>query len=223
MIILKNITRKYGNGEGATLALDGVSLEIQDDDYISIMGPSGSGKSTLLHIIGAMDHSSSGSYYYDDVDVMSLNHRELNRFRKDHVSFVFQQFALMQDHTVYENTEIPLIARNIPKRKRRSIVMENLEKLGIAGLAGKYPANISGGEQQRCAVARALVADTDLLLLDEPTGSLDSKTSTELMDILDSVREKGRTIILVTHDDRIAARADKTVFIEDGRITDRQC
>lgn len=176
MIRLNNVTKIYETQGIKTNALNGISLEIEDGEMIAVMGPSGSGKSTLLNIIGCMDTLTSGKYEYNECEVSALKQGQLNAFRKKHVSFVFQNFALMKDYTVYENVELPLLPRNISKKERKKIVNEKLELMGISELAKKFPTQISGGQQQRCAIARALVAENDIILADEPTGALDSKT-----------------------------------------------
>lgn len=218
MIKLEQICKVYSNGECSVDALKGINLNIEQGDYIAIMGRSGSGKSTLLNIIGGMDTLTTGEYYYEDIAVHALKQGDLHRFRKEHVSFIFQQFALMNHYTVYENVQIPLLAKGYHKKKRREIVMEKLELLGIADLEKKLPIHISGGQQQRCAIARALAADNELILADEPTGALDKKTSMEIMDILDTIHKEGKTIIVITHDPEVAARADAIIHIEDGVI-----
>lgn len=200
------------------MALDGVSLNIQKGDFISIVGTSGSGKSTLLHILGAMDSLTSGEYYYEHEAIHSKKSNGLHKFRKEHISFVFQNFALMDHYTIYENVELPLRAKNISKKERKKIVMEQLEKVGIKDLAEKLPRHLSGGQQQRCAIARALASGNELILADEPTGALDTKNSHEIMNILKELNKMGKTIILVTHDPNIAKETKKIIQMEDGKI-----
>lgn len=218
MIQLKNVTKVYETGGVKTPALNGISLDIKDGEYISIMGTSGSGKSTLLNILGGMDTLTTGEYYYNDIAVHKLKGNALHNFRKENVSFIFQQFALMKHYTVFENVEIPLIAKGLPKKQRKEIVMEKLKAMGIADLAKKLPANISGGQQQRCAIARALASDRDMILADEPTGALDKKTGVEIMETLRSVNDIGKTLIVITHDEKIADMGDRILNIEDGRL-----
>lgn len=220
MIQLNNVTKEYkidGTSKG-TMALDGVSLNIQKGDFISIVGTSGSGKSTLLHILGAMDSLTSGEYYYEHEAIHSKKSNGLHKFRKEHISFVFQNFALMDHYTIYENVELPLRAKNISKKERKKIVMEQLEKVGIKDLAEKLPRHLSGGQQQRCAIARALASGNELILADEPTGALDTKNSHEIMNILKELNKMGKTIILVTHDPNIAKETKKIIQMEDGKI-----
>lgn len=218
MIKLENITKVYESQGVKTNALNGVCLEIEAGEMIAIMGPSGSGKSTLLNIIGGMDSLTSGKYEYNGCEVSALNAIRLNTFRKEHISFVFQNFALMKDYTVYENVELPLLTRNVAKKERKRIVNEKLELMGISELAKKFPTQISGGQQQRCAIARALAAGNDMILADEPTGALDSKTGDEIMEVLKQVNEMGKTVIIITHDRKVAKKCNRIIEIEDGKI-----
>lgn len=221
MIELKNIKKDYSSGKVVTIALKNVNLRIEDGEYVAVMGASGSGKSTLLNILGGLDKISQGTYFYNDINVGAMNNKELNRFRKEHISFIFQNYALMNFYTVYENTEVPLIARGIRKKERKSMVEKALTDVGIIDLAKKTPSEISGGEKQRCAIARALVSDNDIILADEPTGSLDKTNGKNIMDIFDKLKEQHKTIILVTHDEFISEYADRIVRIEDGEITEK--
>lgn len=218
MIILKNINKTYGSGENATHALRDVSLEIAEGEMIAIMGTSGSGKSTLLNILGCMDQFDSGEYLYRDMEVHKLSNQQLHQFRKAHVGFVFQHFALMNQYTVYENVELPLSIQNIPKKERKERVYEALTRMGIRELARKMPAKISGGQQQRCAIARALASGNELILADEPTGALDINTGNEIMNILEDLNKQGKTIVIVTHNPEIAARTQRVLHMEDGKI-----
>ena len=218
MIILENIIKDYSNKEQVTHALRGIDVTIQDGEFVAIVGTSGSGKSTLLNIIGAMDHATSGKYIFDGKEITSCNLKELHKFRKENISFVFQNFALMDKYTVYENVEMPLIARHI--RHRKSIVMDYLERMGIAELKNKIPSHLSGGQQQRCAIARAMAADTPVLLADEPTGALDQNTGNEIMKCFEEINKNGKTVILITHDINIANRCKRVIHIEDGKIID---
>lgn len=218
MMKLNQVSKTYYNGDCPTHALRGIDLQIEQGEYIAIMGTSGSGKSTLLNIIGGMDNLTEGEYYYNDIAVHELKNHALHLFRKEHVSFIFQQFALMNQYTVFENVQVPLLAKGYSKRDRKRIVMEKLELLGIADLAKKRPIHISGGQQQRCAIARALASDNELVLADEPTGALDKNTSMEIMDIIGSINKQGKTVILITHDSDVAAMANRVVHLEDGQI-----
>lgn len=218
MITLEHITKTYGKGESATTALRDVSLAIEEGEMLAIMGTSGSGKSTLLNMIGCMDRFDDGEYYFEKEAVHKLSGRRLHQFRKQHIGFVFQQFALMNQYTVYENVELPLCIQNLPRKERKKRVMQALEQMGIANLAKKMPTKISGGQQQRCAIARALASQNEVILADEPTGALDKNTSKEIMDILQDLNEQGKTIIVVTHDSAVAERTKRIVCMEDGRI-----
>ncbi len=218
MIHLQNIGKIYKKSGIETVALKDVTLEIERGEMLAIMGTSGSGKSTLLNIIGGMDSPTSGTYMYNDTEVSALKPAGLHKFRKEHVGFIFQNFELMPQYTVYENVEMPLLVRGVKDKKKR--VMDVLEKVGLAEMHKKKAAQLSGGQQQRCAIARALAMETDLILADEPTGALDSKTSGEIMNLLESIHDENHTILIVTHDERVAARAGKIIRIEDGVIAE---
>lgn len=218
MIKLEKITKEYNNGKNSTQALRGIDLTIEKGSFNAIVGTSGSGKSTLLNIIGGMDSVTTGDYYFNDELVSEYSFAKLHKFRKENISFVFQNFALMNKYTVYENVEMPLVARRMKNRKK--IVMDALDKMGIADMAKKYPTQLSGGQQQRCAIARALVSDTSILLADEPTGALDQNTSKEIMECFKNVHSMGKTIILITHDMNVAEQCGRIIRIEDGIIVD---
>ncbi len=218
MIKVKNLKKDY-NAEGVTTnALKNVNLEINKGEFVAVMGASGSGKSTLLNILGGMDKLTSGEYYFNDKPVHEMSRHELNLFRREYVDFVFQNASLMQYYSVAENIEMPMLSMNIPKKIRKKKVLEKMEAVGIAKLAKKLPVHLSGGEQTRVAIARALVGEKELLLADEPTGSLDQKTGTEIMNLFTEVHKKGKTIVLITHDINVAAYADRTIYISDGEI-----
>ncbi len=218
MIKLIHVKKDYTEGGVITNALKDINLEVKDGEFVAIMGASGSGKSTLLHILGGMDKLTSGEYYYNDEAVHDMSMGRLNIFRRDHVSFVFQNAALMKYYTVAENIEMPLLSMNVGKKERKKIIEEKMEAVGIAHLAKKLPIHISGGEQTRTAIARALAGDNELLLADEPTGALDQTTGNEIMEVFKKVHEMGKTIILITHDPNVAAYADRIIRIEDGKI-----
>ena len=219
MIELQNINKTYGKGESATTALTDVNLKIEEGDFWAIMGPSGSGKSTLLNILGCMDVATSGKYMLKGEDISRSTPGRLSRIRNQTVSFIFQQFALLQDYTVFDNIELPLFCQKISKRERRERILYYMKRLGIENLAKKKPTQISGGQQQRVAVARALVTKADIILADEPTGALDQKTGKELMEMLQEINEEGKTIVLVTHDETVASVAGKRLYIQDGTAT----
>lgn len=218
MIELKNVVKVYNADDTSVKALDNISIKIDDGEYIAVMGRSGSGKSTLLNIIGGMEKVTSGQYFCNEKEISSLTIKELDLFRKNNISFIFQNYFLINSYTVSENIEVPLIAKGIPAKKRKNIVDEMMKKTVISDIAKKYPNHISGGQMQRCAIARALASDNSIILADEPTGALDAKTGQEIMELLNNIKTKGKTIILVTHDENIASYADRIVRIENGKI-----
>ena len=192
MIKLNHVNKIFSADKVETKALEDINLEIEKGDFIGVIGTSGSGKTTLLNILGAMLRPSSGEYFFNDIEVTKLNKNQLNQFRKEHISFVFQHFELMEHYTVFENVEMPLLARN--ERHNKAKVMKYLELLHIEDLAKRKPNNLSGGQKQRCAIARALVTETDILLADEPTGALDSKTTQDILNIFESIHDLGRPL-----------------------------
>jgi len=218
MIRLCNIKKDYGSGDSICHALDGIDLEIQDGEYVAIMGTSGSGKSTLLNIIGCMDTLTSGTYLYDDISVSGMESKEFDNFRNTHISFVFQHFALMKFYSVYENVELPLLAVKMSRKERKEKIMKALSEFGMEEYAGKKVTELSGGQQQRVAIARAYVTENNILLADEPTGALDEENTLRIMDCFDDLHKMGKTIILVTHDRDVAERADRIIELRDGRI-----
>ena len=216
MIKLVNIKKTYNVYDNTIEALKGVSMEILQQDMIAVVGASGSGKSTLLSILGGMDKPTEGKYYFEDHEISQYNMAQLHQFRKQKIGFVFQNFALINRYTVYENLEVPLLARNQKNYKNK--IMDCLERLGISEYYKSYPPFLSGGQQQRCAIGRALLTDCELLLCDEPTGALDRDTSNEIMDVLCEANEKGKTIVIVTHDLLVAARCKQQIHLEDGKV-----
>lgn len=220
MIQINGLKKVYRGTDFEVAALKGIDLEIKAGEFVAIMGESGSGKSTLLNCIGLMDFFDEGSYILGDVEIHNLKERERNLIRKDNISFIFQSYELMRNYTLYENIEIPLLAKNVKKKKRRELIMEAAEKLGIEGILEKYPNQISGGQQQRAAIARAIVADNPVILADEPTGALDSRNSREFMNNILSLKDMHKTIIMVTHDEKVAAYSDRIVYLSDGEICD---
>lgn len=218
MIKLENIKKDYGKEETCTHALRRINLSINKGDFVAIVGTSGSGKSTLLNILGGMDQATEGKYLFQGEDITGFSMKKLQEFRKKNISFVFQHFALMNQYTVYENVEMPLRARYTKNRKQK--ILERLSQMGIEELKNKKPLQLSGGQQQRCAIARALVTETPLLLADEPTGALDQHTSNEIMKCFEEINAEGKTVILITHDNKIAERCKKIIRIEDGVIVE---
>ena len=221
IIRLSGVRKIYGD-EAKTEALKGIDLGIAEGDYVALRGRSGSGKSTLLNIIGGMDKLTEGEYLFRDVRVDKLSGKELDEFRRTNISFIFQQFALMMQYTVEENVELPLLFKKLSKKERQAIIDEKLKKMGILRLKNKQVKKLSGGEQQRCAIARALAADSPLILADEPTGALDVTTGEEIMAVLDQLHREGKTILLVTHDAKVAAHAERQLFLKDGRLVDEE-
>lgn len=201
-----------------TKALNEVSLEIKKGEFVAIMGPSGCGKSTLLNILGTLDSPTSGKYYFDDKEIDKMSESQLTTFRKGNIGFVFQNFNLIDELTVYENVELPLVYLNGKKSERKKKVMEVLERMNIAHRAGHFPQQLSGGQQQRVAIARAVVTDCPLILADEPTGNLDSTNGVEVMELLRELNNQGTTIVIVTHSQRDATYAHRVIHLLDGRV-----
>jgi ABC-type lipoprotein export system ATPase subunit len=219
IIETQDIRKIYGIGDASVLALDGVSLKIMPGEFVAIMGPSGSGKSTLMHILGCLDSASGGTYVLDGTDVSTLRRRELARVRNEKVGFVFQTFNLMPRLTVEENVALPLQYRGgFSRRERLRRARTLLERLGLAHRLGHRPDQLSGGERQRVAVARALVGEPAILLVDEPTGNLDSTSGAEVLRTFRDVHGLGNTIVLVTHDPHVADEADRLIQIADGVV-----
>jgi len=219
LIEFRNVTKIYGHGEGRVRALDGVSLRIGEGEFVAVMGPSGSGKSTAMNIIGCLDQPTSGSYLFNGIEVGRLDRKQRALLRRHYLGFVFQGFNLLARTTAIENVELPLIYRGMGYRERRSLAMEALERVGLKARADHTPGELSGGQQQRVAIARAIVTKPYVLLADEPTGNVDTKTSNEIMDLLVGLnREQNITIVMVTHEPDMAAYADRVVHFLDGRI-----
>lgn len=219
MLILENITRSFINGKSTTMALNGVSLNIEKGTMISIMGPSGSGKSTLLHIIGCLDAPSSGSYRLNGADVDALSDKGRAKIRNKVFGFVLQQFALIEEETVLENVAVPLMFSNTSFFKIDKYAENMLKLLHIESLAEKKVKTLSGGEKQRVAIARALINNPDIILADEPTGSLDSKTTHQIMDLFVNLNKEGKTIIIITHDPDVAKYCPLRYHIMDGKLS----
>ena len=218
LITISNISKIYNKGENEVRALDGISFSIAKGEFLAIVGQSGSGKSTLMNILGCLDTPSSGEYYLDGENVAGLNERRLTEIRNREIGFVFQGFNLIADLDAIENVELPLIYRGMPREERHRLAQSALGEVGLSARQRHKPAQMSGGQQQRVAIARAIAAKPPIILADEPTGNLDTKSGTAVMDILNSLHEEGRTIILITHDDKIAATAGRVLQIQDGQI-----
>ncbi|MTA52829.1 MAG: ATP-binding cassette domain-containing protein [Actinobacteria bacterium] len=218
MIDLHDVVKQYGAGESAIFALDGVSLSIFPGEYVAIMGASGSGKSTLMNVIGALDIPTSGEYYLDGIDMASLDENQLAIVRGRKIGFIFQSFNLIPRTSALANVELPLAYQGIKIKERRMRALKALDLVGLSDRLTHEPTELSGGQQQRVAVARALVTKPALLLADEPTGALDSKSTADLLDLFDLVNAAGRTVVLITHEADVAERAKRTIRMRDGKI-----
>ena len=220
MIQLTDVCKFYQVGDDKVRALDHATLHIRPHEFVSIIGPSGSGKSTLMNIIGCLDVADAGQYLLDGLPIEAYSESELAKIRNQKIGFVFQSFNLIPKLSAEENVELPLIYQKVKKSERQQRVKEALEKVGLTHRAKHLPTELSGGQQQRVAVARALVTNPSLILADEPTGNLDSKTTKEIMDMFHELHEQGNTIVLITHDNDIARQAARVIHILDGRISE---
>ncbi|MFZ5626707.1 MAG: ABC transporter ATP-binding protein [Bacillota bacterium] len=218
MIRLEELSKHYQMGKVVVKALNNVSLTIAAGEMVGIVGPSGSGKSTLMNILGCLDVPTSGKYYLDGKEISELDEDELAEIRNRKIGFVFQNFNLLPSLTALENVELPLIYRGIGGTERRKRALEALEKVGLNDRIDHKPVELSGGQQQRVAIARALAGDPPVILADEPTGNLDSRSGREVMEILAQLHQQGKTIIIITHDQNIAARLPRVVRIQDGML-----
>lgn len=219
LIEIQNLKKVYGNGENKVEALSDINLNVKEGELIAIVGRSGSGKSTLLNIIGTLDTQTEGEYLLDNNNLKNMGTKNFSKIRGNYFGFVVQQFALINDYTVYENIEIPLIYAKVGRKKRKELIDSITRKLGIYDKLYKTPKELSGGQNQRVAIARALVNDPKIILADEPTGALDSKTSQEIMNIMKELSGQGITIIIVTHDKSISSACNRVIEIKDGKIT----
>ena len=218
MIELKELTKKYNKSQGVDV-LRNINLNVERGEFLSIMGPSGSGKSTLLRILGGIDLPTSGDYYYDGELINTYSQKMLSHFRNSKTSFIFQEYNLVRDISVFENIELPLVVRNKKRAERHKIVNDTIRHLHIENLSKRYPDSLSGGEKQKCAIARAIVSKNELLLADEPTGALDQESGKEILGLLCELNKKnGITIIMVTHDFLVDSYANRHISIHDGII-----
>ena len=221
LVKLKNVFKIYGEGlESEVRALDGVSLDIDRGEFVAIVGQSGSGKSTMMNVLGCLDIPTRGDYLLDGTDVRELSDKELSHIRNKQIGFIFQQYNLIQSLTVLENVELPLVYQGIGADDRRDLALEALERVGLRDRIKHKPAEMSGGQQQRVAIARAIATHPPIIMADEPTGALDSHTGQEVLRFLQELNKEGSTVILITHDNGIAATARRCVRLQDGRIVD---
>ena len=221
LITLRDVYKIYGEGlESEVRALDGVSLDIERGEFVAVVGQSGSGKSTMMNVLGCLDIPTRGEYFLDGTDVQELTDKELSRIRNKQIGFIFQQYNLIQSLTVLENVELPLIYQGINADDRYDMAMAALERVGLAGRVKHKPAEMSGGQQQRVAIARAIATRPPIIMADEPTGALDSHTGREVLQFLQQLNREGTTVILITHDNGIAATARHLVRLYDGKIVE---
>jgi putative ABC transport system ATP-binding protein len=218
MITLANVSKRYSSEPSLSAALDRVDLTVERGEFVALMGPSGSGKTTMLNIVGLIDTPSSGRYLFGGEDLSNRSIDQLADLRRRHVGFIFQSFHLISDLDVHENVELPLHYQGVPRTHWRTRVREVLELVGLDARARDFPDELSGGEQQRVAIARALINDPSLILADEPTGSLDDRNDADVLDMLATLHREGATVLMVTHSEGRAARAERVVHLRDGRI-----
>ena len=219
LMVLKGITKSFKNGQESLQVLKGIDLSVEEGDFVAIMGPSGSGKSTLMNIIGLLDQPTTGSYQLEGEDVADLSENRLAKVRNDQIGFIFQQFFLLPKLSAQKNVELPLIYAGKSPRERKQRSQQFLEKVGLSDRSHHLPSELSGGQKQRVAIARALSNDPAIILADEPTGALDTKTGTQIMDLLTQLNREGKTIVMVTHEPEIADYARRKIVIRDGEIT----
>lgn len=217
-IRIVDMYKVYNPGENEVRALDGISLSVDEGEFLAITGHSGSGKSTLMNMLGCLDVPTSGEYYLEGQDVAKMTDNELSDIRNKHIGFIFQGFNLIPGLDAIENVELPLIYRGVGREERRRLAVESLGRVGLSNRLHHKPSEMSGGQQQRVAIARAIAAKPPIILADEPTGNLDTKSGADVMDILRELHSEGRTIIIITHDGDIAASADRCVYVQDGRL-----
>ena len=220
MIKVENLSKSFRTEEVETIALNGVSFEVKDGEFVAIMGPSGCGKSTLLNILGLLDNPTGGKYWLDGNEVSALKEKDRTDVRKGQIGFVFQSFNLIDELNVEENIELPLTYLNVPAKERKQRVQEIMKRMAISHRAKHFPHQLSGGQQQRVAIARAVVFGPKIILADEPTGNLDSKNGIEVMKLLTELNREGTTIVMVTHSDRDASMAQRVIKLFDGKVVE---
>jgi len=218
LIKTENLVKTYRTDEIETLAVNNINFTVYEGEFVAIMGPSGCGKSTLLNIIGMIDNPNGGKYYFNDIEISDFNEKQRANLRKHNIGFIFQSFNLIDELTVYENVELPLIYQKISTTERKERTLKALDQMNMAHRKNHFPQQLSGGQQQRVAVARAIVSDPKMILADEPTGNLDSEHGEEVMDILTELNDKGTTIVMVTHSPAFADYAQRVVHLFDGNI-----
>lgn len=223
LIHIENMKKIYNPGENEVRALDGIDLDIEKGDLVAIVGHSGSGKSTLMNMLGCLDTPTSGKYVLDGQDVASMTDNQLADVRNKEIGFIFQGFNLISNLDAVGNVELPLVYRGVSKNERKQLAMEALKSVGLEDRMKHKPNEMSGGQQQRVAVARAVAAKPPIILADEPTGNLDTKSTQEIMEILKELHRSGRTVIIITHDEEIASQAHRVIRIQDGRIEEDYC
>ena len=214
----EDLHKHYKVGGVTVRALDGVSLDIKDGEYVTVVGTSGSGKSTLMNILGCLDTPTSGRYFLDGREVGALSDSELSDIRSQRIGFIFQSFNLISGLTALENVELPLLYRKVPKKQRGDTALKALERVGLSDRALHRPTELSGGQQQRVAIARAIAADPQIILADEPCGNLDSRSGAEVLNILEDLNKNGKTVIMITHNEDTARKAQRLIRISDGRL-----
>jgi putative ABC transport system ATP-binding protein len=218
MIKMKNIQKIYGTGSIQVEALKDINFEVETNEFVGLIGPSGSGKSTLMNIIGCLDVPTSGEYFFEGESIESFNHNQLAEIRNEKIGFIFQNFNLLPYATAFENVEIPMIFKGVKARARRARVMELLDRVGLAQRASHKPNELSGGEMQRVAIARSLANNPSLILADEPTGNLDTKSGDEILAVFESLWNEGHTLVVITHNPNISGRAQRIIKLKDGMI-----